>query len=469
MKKRRFIFISHANPEDNEFAIWLGTRLTTAGYEVWTDVLKPLGGKAIWIDIGKTIKKETAVVIVALSRTSYKKDGVLNEIALSVETSRNLNKQQFVIPVRLDTLPFSDFPEQLIRLNVIDFSLNWADGFSKLLKTLKDTPVPKSTCDFGETLTVWHKFKLRQSASTSDTLETVFSNWFQINSLPSHINFSSFNTSQEAINQFQSPTAQYLQLTISFADAATLQMEISDGIRIEHAYSIPLAQFLDGRVTDGSQIPRRDARNIVTKLLHQAWEQFAQSQRLLLCEFACRRAWFVPLDLIEKNIATFQDDKGKKRRRRLVGWSEKRGIYWHFAVSGKVSIGGTQHLALCPHVVFTQDGKTPIDDKLRAARLRRSFCKNWWNDRWRDMLCAFAVVLSKGKEQFSLALGGEALATIAASPMGFDAPLSIPEADQVLTDGEDRVEDETEADDLDDLNDLDKWEFEDQLDDENER
>ncbi len=223
MKERRLVFISHANPENNEFASWLGTRLTAAGYEVWADLLNLLGGETFWRDIGDAIKEEAATVIVALSHESYKKDGVLNEIALAVNTGRQLNKQQFIIPILLDDLPFSDFPEQLIRLNAIDFSPNWADGFSKLLKTLKDTQVPQSTGDFGEALASWQKFKLRQSASTSDTPESVFSNWFQICSLPSHINFSRFDASQSkeavqhAFDEFQSPTARHMRLAVSFA------------------------------------------------------------------------------------------------------------------------------------------------------------------------------------------------------------------------------------------------------------
>lgn len=37
---RQTVFISHANPEDNEFAAWLGTRLIGAGYQVWSDLLR---------------------------------------------------------------------------------------------------------------------------------------------------------------------------------------------------------------------------------------------------------------------------------------------------------------------------------------------------------------------------------------------------------------------------------------------
>ena len=468
MKERRVVFISHANPEDNEFASWLGTRLTAAGYEVWTDVLNLVGGETFWRDIGEVIREEAAVVIVALSRASYRKDGVLDEIALSVSTGRRLNKKQFIMPVRLDDLPFSDFPEQLIRLNAIDFSHNWADGFSTLLQALQDTQVPQSTSNFGEALATWQKFRLRQSAFISETRETVVSNWFQITSLPSHIYFSHFKASQEAMKHafdtFQIPAAKYARLAVSFADTSALQMQTPE-IPLEQAYCIPLHKFLDGQETDGPPVSWLDAQNLVTNLLHQAWESFAVNQGLLLYEFAQGSAWFVPLDLIEGNVAIFTDEHGRQRRRRLVGRSEKRGVYWHFAVSGKVSLTVPQHLVLRTHVVFTQDGRTPLDSKSRAQRLRKGFCKNWWNDRWRDLVRAFVAALANGEKEFSLPLGGDSVATIVATPIAFEAPLSIVEKDSVSAAEEGYVESETEADALDDFdNDLDETEFEDLLD-----
>lgn len=112
MTDRQLVFISHANPKDNEFASWLGTRLTAAGYDVWADVFRLVGGEAFWRDIGKAIKDHAAIVIVSVSRNSYRKDGVLDEIALAVGTGRKLQKASVVTPVRLDDLPFADFPEQ---------------------------------------------------------------------------------------------------------------------------------------------------------------------------------------------------------------------------------------------------------------------------------------------------------------------------------------------------------------------
>ncbi len=84
MTERKLVFVSHANPEDNEFASWLGTRLVAAGYEVWADVFQLVGGEAFWRDIGAAIKEEAAAAIVVISKASYQKDGVLDENAMQI-------------------------------------------------------------------------------------------------------------------------------------------------------------------------------------------------------------------------------------------------------------------------------------------------------------------------------------------------------------------------------------------------
>ena len=42
------IFISHATPEDNEFTIWIASRLEMLGYKVWIDKKELLGGERFW-------------------------------------------------------------------------------------------------------------------------------------------------------------------------------------------------------------------------------------------------------------------------------------------------------------------------------------------------------------------------------------------------------------------------------------
>ncbi|MDZ4058210.1 MAG: toll/interleukin-1 receptor domain-containing protein, partial [Polynucleobacter sp.] len=49
--RRNLIFISHANPENNEFSRWLGLQLANEGYEIWSDVTKLIGGEQFWDSI----------------------------------------------------------------------------------------------------------------------------------------------------------------------------------------------------------------------------------------------------------------------------------------------------------------------------------------------------------------------------------------------------------------------------------
>jgi hypothetical protein len=109
-------------------------------------------------------------------------------------------------------------------------------------------------------------------------------------------------------------------------------------------------------------------------------------------------AWFPSHSFAEGNKVTFIDDFGKRRRKQLVGWSARRQIFWHAAFEAKAVAAVPTRIVLRPHVVFTEDGKTPIYSAQRMHILRRSFCRSWWNDRWRDLLIAFVELIADETE-----------------------------------------------------------------------
>lgn len=96
---RDLLFISHANPEDNTFALWLGAHLATAGYAVWTDVTRLIGGEEFWDTIEDAIRQHASKVIVVLSRSAQTKKGLLDEINLAVSIERSSGLGRFVVPI----------------------------------------------------------------------------------------------------------------------------------------------------------------------------------------------------------------------------------------------------------------------------------------------------------------------------------------------------------------------------------
>jgi TIR domain len=92
---RDTLSLSHANPEDNEFTLWLALQLANEGYRVWCDLTKLLGGEVFWDDIEAVIRTRTAKVLYVLSRTSNGKDGPLREPQLAQSLARKERIQDF--------------------------------------------------------------------------------------------------------------------------------------------------------------------------------------------------------------------------------------------------------------------------------------------------------------------------------------------------------------------------------------
>ena len=63
---RDTLLLSHANPEDNEFTLWLALQLANEGYRVWCDLTKLLGGEVFWDNIEDAIKIRAAKVLYVL-------------------------------------------------------------------------------------------------------------------------------------------------------------------------------------------------------------------------------------------------------------------------------------------------------------------------------------------------------------------------------------------------------------------
>ena len=103
-------------------------------------------------------------------------------------------------------------------------------------------------------------------------------------------------------------------------------------------------------------------------------------------------------------------------------------------------------MVLTPHVTFSADGKTPLQSKPQLHSLRRSFCRSWWNDRWRDLLRAFVAALADEKAVIELNVDGGSGAHMAAEFSSFVSPVSIMESEEPT---EEAIADNLDDDDPD--------------------
>jgi len=100
-------------------------------------------------------------------------------------------------------------------------------------------------------------------------------------------------------------------------------------------------------------------------------------------------------------------------------------------------------------VVFTADGHSPLGSAKRFAPLRRSFCKSWRNDKWRDLLLTFWFWLADGAAFLDVPMGEGAAMRLMLPPIIFEAAFGIDTPDDAtpLDDEEDSEDSEGATDD----------------------
>lgn len=434
---RSIIFLSHATPNDNPFASWLSTQLTLSGYEVWTDFERLGGGELFWDTIEEIIRNRAAKVIVAASGLAQTRPGVLDEIALALSVERNLGLSNFVIPLRIDETSFLDFRANLQRRNILDFHGNWAAGLAQLLKVLEGDRVPSDVKGIASNVGKIIHDRLQSKLGLTDRADPVSVNWLQVRRWPSAVYASSLPVPSNQIGDYtktlQLPYVQFGDLLLSFASTAALSATLA-GVNASSSGAVATSEFLKGRWSQTPTLKSHIAQRMISNLVRQAWARTARQRNLSAFALASgANCWFLKNGQLEGNKAPFIDREGKRRTKSLVGFSQKRSVFWHFAAELRPLPNHPETLVIKPHVIFSEDGITPLDSAARMHALRRGFCKSWWNDRWCDLIAAFLFFLSEGSDEIGLDAGGGGIG-LSPTMSDFECPVSpLDGANSILT------------------------------------
>jgi hypothetical protein len=452
---RDMIFVSHANPEDNEFALWISLQLAALGYPVWCDLTKLIGGEVFWLDIESAIRIRTSKFLYVLTRASNEKPGARDELALALAVEKKEKLKDFVIPLWLDDLSPADFNVQLFRRNAVPFQRGWASGLAAVLKKLAEDGVPTKT-SFGPTaVTAWWRAHVNAAAGLREQPEPLYSNWYPL--APTTLYFHELRRDEPGPVKIPSPLpypgVQYNQYLVTFAPAEDFADQLGDAMKI--------AGTVTRRVNDpdSAREPRlwsfSDERKALASLLRQAWERLLRSRDLPKYEFANERLAFYLTDgTIPNNRVLYTDYDGSRARRDMIGYKTMKGArsdantvrHWHFSLEAKPTSSPIIGYTMKPHVLFSDDGKTIWESKDRLHRARRSQCKDWWNDRWRDLIAAGVSFLANDAGQIRLPVGSSTELWVLSRPVILSSPISFDESSLLPQE----VETYAESDDRDD-------------------
>jgi hypothetical protein len=455
---RDTIFISHANPKDNEFVLWLASRLQMLGYKVWCDLIGLNGGEEdFWGKrIQPKIENDAIKVIYVVSSTSVVSKGVINEISFAEAIASQNNLNDFVIPIRIEEVQFTA-RIGLNTYNVISAIGNWQNGLDALLKKFEEDSVPRLNANG-----LSEEFKqmiLNTKHNVVKKEELYYSSWLKPQHYPRTFYLFQFKSADYAKSilkntQKEYPITRHGNYLITFDDEIPIilkqnveQFDFGD-LNVEIVKKIKVDMDDLSNIDPNAYPQKDDCEYLFKRILNWSFSVLLTKRGVLFHEMSNKKqCYFFPLNYNGKNKTTIEYNNRKKNKN-LVG--KLKDAHWHFGISFNVQLEPFVLFNIRSHILFSNDGKViwKSNSKLHSARRKKG--RSWFNEHWRDQLMAFFACLPNSKDEL-LAMKVSKIDTIKFplftesyySPYGYIEPKTDKRMD-IINDYIEEVELETE-------------------------
>lgn len=423
-EERDIVFIGHATPEDNEFTLWLQSKLKNEGYNCECDLSFLLGGESdYWKSLQDLLELRTIKYILVVSGVTFDKSGVLDEWEYCKSVEKQYNLTDFIIPVKIDDSPFNS-RIGLNRKNLISFEQNWGEGLKRLLRKLANDEVPKIAPNTNSIMDWYDNVFTTFSGVNYNEHDLFFSNWVKIPVLPKKVNFYKFYNETQAdavLGNLVFPGFRHGNFIVTFQKKldyylTNQSLEISPIEIISKDATDALERY------DSDEFPNfQDFKRLLVRLLRICLENHFAETNLLTYALSSNNCYFFE----------HKEDRSKGKFL-LKGKSKNIGVtgkyfdsFWHYAVSFKPLLYPEVCFSFKNHLIFTSDGKKAWEDKKQMHGARRSKGKTMHNKEWRDQFLAFLACLSNTEtDEIIITVAEDEALILSATPITFDAKFS---------------------------------------------
>ena len=385
------IFISHATPSDNAFAVWLATKLELCGYKVWVDVNNLSPSVDFWNTIDNKIRNEAVKFIFVISHSSVdtNRDGVQKELAVADKVKRKC--PDFIVPVRIEDVNYNDLPIEILRLNAIDFCNDWAEGLNTLLKYLSDQNVIKPTLSYESRYYIdrWSTFQSKCRSQIIDDIDEYCSNLFPIN-LPPLVYIYKTNDVENLLKERHIPMKKNKKVIITFACNKCLREWAQKELEF---LSLNTEDVIQNHTT-----PKDYLGEEISNLSLYVISLINWSIGEMFFKHGMRR-YKTDSTKMSKNVYYFPYGTKSKRfpesRFKNLSGTYRGTKHWHFGLSGFYTQYPSQGVIFKWHLIFTSEEGKILSESLQI-KARRSKGRLFFNKEWKELLQASMYYLSDG-------------------------------------------------------------------------
>lgn len=400
---RDILFIGHANPEDNEFTLFLYKKLTNEGYEVECDLTFLLGGEEdYWKTLQDLLETRTIKYLLVLSKDTFNKPGIIDEWEQIKGIAKRHRLTDFVYVLKIDDVPF-DIRIGLTVKNHFRFDKSWMNALKNLYKKLDRDCVPKKNATT-LSLASWSKNKFATDSGITEESELYFSNWLEILNLPATIHFFKYHNAQqaEAVQKeiILYPVIRHDNYLITFSESLPTRFEKYD-FEIPYKARIDILTGNAYQRYDSDSFPiYEDLKRFLVRLLKESWNQHLYNHGLKVYELSQKvKCFYYIKDQLLKDKVFFEYG-GRMTYKQLLG--DFFDATWHYGLSASVLLNPVLCISLKAHLLFSDDGVTVWTNKNKIHKSRRSKGKLFFNKEWRGLMLAFIASLSKNKTNIQI-------------------------------------------------------------------
>ncbi len=432
MPIRDTIFIGHANPEDNEFTLWLRSKLINEGYKVECDLTFLLGGENdYWKSLQELLESGTIKYLLVYSKNTFLKQGVIDEWEQAKAVGSDTGIQDFRIVCKIDDVSFSS----RIGLNVMNqirFDRSWSIGLKQVLRKLRRDQVPRGAKN-NYSVDDWFKNRYTTEYNLKKKNESYYSNWFELPELPETLFIHEYDTPAQAkliANEISSyPAFAHDKYLVTFLEnvptsgkekidelnGATKLIDID--IVARNKQCIPTRLYKDNH--DSYPFPGNvDLKKFMVRLLRDAFFKFLNLKNVPFHEMSNKlRCFYYREGQIENNKVSYLYRGNWSRPKQILG--DYFEHTWHYGISVKPILRPVLRFAIKGHLLFSDDGENIWEKKNELASARRSKGKGFYNADWRNLMLAFMHSIADDEGNISMALSDIFTVTISASPIIF--------------------------------------------------
>jgi hypothetical protein len=376
-----------------------------------------LGGERWPEDIDDAIKTQTFRMIHLLSKHSLHKENPSKERQLALTLSKE-RREEFLIPLTVDSTRPSDLPWQLSDINYIPFH-NWADGLRLLLKKLESCDAPRPLVDDGRRIAAETFLPTNAVLERTEILHSNCLRFERIAEIVQRFRLSRPLTTVEEeelancwafckvdtlyLLAFEHPTVRLPgELTVTRAGGASWKdVDKIDGIRSIHIVSSLLK------------------KSLVKKCIEKGLKLHRES-----------RLVYFPQGLLEKDRIKYVGYKGRRTRlcvigeRRFASGRTRYHLALVFWVRQDVLDGFVAQVKIRLHLVDMRGQE--LETRLALGR-RKKITKGWWNHEWLSRQIAIRSFLADGTDHILIGSVPEEQIVLATAPIQGGVPVAINE------------------------------------------